>query len=120
MHAGLNCASEGCPPLHNKAYTADNLNKELSAAMARWVKTTGLEIDTEAKVVRITKIVDWYGDDFMVVVGEDIPGVKGKQEAALRFFMRHLTPEQRLFVRAGGYKVEWLPYSWRVNASTKP
>lgn len=116
IHAGVNCASRGCPPLHRSAFTADNVDMELDRASARWAGTTGFRLDRDRKKVLLNKIFDWYGEDFEAGVAEDLPRVAGKQEAALLFLLPHVPEPDRLFIRAGDYTVGWQPYSWRVNA----
>lgn len=116
IHAGVNCASKGCPPLHRTAFTAANVDAELDRASAHWARTTGAKVDTAGKKVLVNKIFDWYGEDFMKGEVADLPGVEGKQEAALVFLLPHLSEAEQAFVKAGGYAVDWRPYSWRVNA----
>ncbi len=116
IHAGVNCASRGCPPLHPTAFTPENVDAELTAASARWVATTGVRVDARAGVVKLNQIFDWYGDDFLALAVTDLPGVEGKQEAALSFLLPHLSAADAEYLRKGGYTVEWRPYSWKVNA----
>ena len=116
IHAGVNCASRGCPPLHRTAFTASNVEKELDAAVGRWARTTGIDVDAGSGSVRVNKIFDWYGEDFMKAPVEDLPGVAGKREAALAFLLPHLPPDEQALVRSGELTVAWLPYSWEVNA----
>lgn len=116
IHAGVNCASRGCPPLHRSAFTADNVDKELEKASARWAATSAVLLDHGRKKVLLNKIFDWYGEDFKAGAVEDLPRVTGKQEAALVFLLPHLSESDRTFIRTGEYSVGWQPYSWRVNA----
>ena len=116
VHAGVNCASKGCPPLHRTAFTAANVQAELDLASAHWARTTGIQVDRGGGKVLINKIFDWYGEDFLAGGVADLPGVEGKQEAALAFLIPHLPAADQAWLRAGGYAVEWRPYSWRVNA----
>jgi hypothetical protein len=116
IHAGVNCASKGCPPLHRTAFTAGNVEAELDKASGHWAGTTGAKIDRDGGKVLVNKIFDWYGDDFLKGEVADLPGVEGKQEAALVFLMPHLSEADQAWLKAGGYAVDWRPYSWRVNA----
>lgn len=116
IHAGVNCASKGCPPLHPKAFTSANVDAELDAASKRWAATTGLRIDRGAGKVQVNQIFDWYGDDFLELTVTDVPGIDGKQEAAVSFLAGHVSAEDAEYLRKGGYAVDWRPYSWKVNA----
>jgi len=119
IHAGVNCASMGCPPLHRRAFTAANVDAELDAAVARWAATNAVVSDDPGGALRISRIFDWYGEDFSRGAVEDLPGVRGKQEAALVFLLPHLPPALQARVRGGGMEVDWIPYSWKINAQDR-
>ena len=103
IHAAVNCASRGCPPLPASAFTAAALDAQLTAASRRWITTNGVRIDANANTVKLNQIFDWYGDDFVPGANGDIPGVDGKQEAALLFAAGLLAEDQAAWLRAGGY-----------------
>ena len=44
VHAALNCAAKGCPPLYEHAFTAFNLDAQLETVSKRWVNNGGLHI----------------------------------------------------------------------------
>lgn len=115
IHAAVNCASLGCPPLATTPFTAAGLDQELDAASARWASTTGIRIDKDNNTVALNKIFDWYGDDFAPGAKGDVPGVEGKQDAAIQYLARHLPEATSAWLLAGGYTVSWAGYSWRVN-----
>jgi len=119
IHAGVNCASVGCPPLHRRAFTAANVDAELDQAVVRWAATNAVVADGPDGALRISRIFDWYGEDFSRGTVVDLPGVRGKQEAALVFLLLHLPPALQGRVRGGAVEVEWLPYSWKVNAQDR-
>jgi hypothetical protein len=113
IHAALNCASLGCPPLSPKAFTAQGLDAQLDAAAARWAATAKVG-PTE---VVVSRIFDWYGDDFLAKYGAawfDVPGVAGKQEAAVNFVATY-APDKAAALRKGGYTVTYGEYSWALN-----
>jgi hypothetical protein len=63
IHFAINCAAKSCPPLHNVAFTATNLNSILESRTKRFINDTKANVlkDNELK---ISKIFDWYGKDF--------------------------------------------------------
>ena len=62
VHAALSCASLGCPPLWNNAYSEIKINAQLDRAMERWLDHNAYhEIDG---VVKISKVFLWYSEDF--------------------------------------------------------
>ena len=116
IHAAVNCASLGCPPLAPTPFTAAGLDAQLDAASARWASSTGVQIDKAKSTVALNKIFDWYGDDFAPGATGDVPGVEGKQDAALQYLAAHLPDDAAAWLMAGGYSVSWAAYSWQVNA----
>jgi hypothetical protein len=114
IHAAVNCASIGCPPLASTVFTASGLDAQLDAASRRWAATATLSGGT----LTVNRIFDWYGDDFVARYGAsrwDIPGLSGKQEAAANFVAAH-APALAEGIKRGGYRVEYAPYDWGVNA----
>lgn len=116
IHAGVNCASRGCPPLHRTAFSESNVQAELASASKVWTNSSGVKLDKEGGKLSLNKIFDWYGDDFVKAGPVDLPGIEGKPEAALSFMLPFLPPADAAWVKAGGYTVDWRPYSWSVNA----
>lgn len=68
IHFALNCASKSCPILLNKAYTADNLNSMLTSQTKKFLNDTSKN-NFSKKEAQISKIFDWYGEDFPDVMG---------------------------------------------------
>ena len=52
-----------------------------------------------SNTVSLSKIFEWYGDDFLPGIDVDIPGVEGNQEGALNFVIRYL-PQHADYLRA--------------------
>ena len=113
IHAAVNCASRGCPPLSRTAFTGASLDTQLNAVSTAWVSTNGVVIDKDAGMVSLNKIFEWYGEDFMPT-SQDIPGVEGTQEAAISFIATHL-PAEAAWLHAGGYTVSYSSYDWGLN-----
>jgi hypothetical protein len=116
IHAAVNCASIGCPPLYRKVFTAGGLNGQLAAASRSWASSNGAVINQAAGTVQLSQIFDWYGDDFVRRADTDVPGIDGKQEAAVDFLADHLDAEVAGWLRSGGYTIGWSDYSWKVNS----
>ncbi len=113
IHAAVNCASIGCPPLAERVFTAVGLDAELDAASRRWAATATLKDG----VLTLNRIFDWYGEDFVPAYGKarlDIPGVDGKAEAAANFIAAY-APEKAEALRKGGYRVVYAEYDWGLN-----
>lgn len=115
IHAAVNCASRGCPPLYPEAFTSAGLNTQLSAVSTAWLKGNGVTVDADSSTVSLSKIFEWYGDDFVPGIDVDIPGVEGSKEGALNFVIDHL-PQHADYLRAGGYTIGYSSYDWGINA----
>ena len=116
IHAAVNCASQGCPPLQSTVFTGAALDSQLAAATTSWMKGNGLTIDRSANTVAFNQIFDWYGEDFTGAVTVDIPGVDGKLEAAASFAAGYVSEDDAAWLRAGGYQASFGSYSWKLNA----
>lgn len=66
VHAALNCASKGCPPLGRQPLRADSgaptVDKQLDDAARRWVATNAYSVTSSGPAV--SQIFDWFSDDF--------------------------------------------------------
>jgi hypothetical protein len=63
IHFGINCASISCPPLLNKAFTAQNVDHELEKLAINFINDTKRNTIT-SKSVRLSKIFTWFAKDF--------------------------------------------------------
>jgi len=63
IHFAIVCASYSCPKLQNKAFTADNLDKQLTNATKEFLADTNRNEISENSIT-ISKIFDWFSKDF--------------------------------------------------------
>ncbi len=63
IHFAVNCAAKSCPSLHNRAFTAGNLESLLEKQTKKFVNNADFNTITADKVT-VSKIFDWYGSDF--------------------------------------------------------
>ena len=63
IHFALNCASESCPILLNKAYMPSKLSTQLTAQTKAFLNDTSKNTFSK-KEANISRIFDWYGEDF--------------------------------------------------------
>ena len=65
VHFALNCASRSCPPLNRSAFSADKLDGQFEALAKGYVNSErGVKYNAAAKSAELSKIFDWYKDDF--------------------------------------------------------
>lgn len=68
VHAALNCASVSCPRLPQQAFEGAGLEAQLDKAMSDFVNDARhVRIDGDRRVVWLSKIFDWYEDDFLAL-----------------------------------------------------
>jgi len=117
IHFALVCASIGCPMLRQEAFTAGRLNDQLEDGMRRFMSDqTRNRFDTASGRLQVSRIFDWYGEDFK-------KGHKGFDTLNATFarFADQLAaaPEARARIRAGDYRIEFLDYDWRLNDAAR-
>jgi hypothetical protein len=93
IHFAINCAAESCPPLHNRAFTAENVQSLLDKRTRKFIRSSANTL-TESNI-KISKIFDWYSSDFgdIVTFLNKYAAVKIKTDA----------------------KVEYKEYIWNIN-----
>ena len=63
IHFAVNCAAKSCPPLYNRAFTAGNLERNLDKLTDDFINDPAFNT-ISAGSVKVSKIFDWYKDDF--------------------------------------------------------
>ncbi|PCJ41557.1 MAG: DUF547 domain-containing protein [SAR86 cluster bacterium] len=97
IHFAVNCASVSCPDLRHEAYRADKLDEQLDEQTRLFLNNEkGLLLENNR--LRLSKIFDWYGEDFDVF---------GNLEDFVRLYRPDLQFDS---VRTN------LPYNWNLNA----
>jgi len=99
IHFALNCASESCPPLATKPFTAKTLNEDLERLTKAFVNDNPQGVALDNKRARISKLFDWYAEDF------------GGKSNLITFINRY-----RNTPIPAGSKAEFFEYGWKLNA----
>ncbi len=63
IHFGIVCASFSCPKLQNRAFTADNLNNQLTLATKEFLSDSNRNEISENSI-KLSKIFQWFAKDF--------------------------------------------------------
>lgn len=65
IHFAVNCAARSCPDLRAEAYRAEKIDAQLNEQVRLTLdnKTKGFKEEGN-NTVRITKVMDWYAEDF--------------------------------------------------------
>jgi len=109
MHFALVCEARSCPNL--RVYTPENIERQLDDAARRFINGKGVKVDIQANQVWLSKIFQWYAQDFRAAwlgVGDMAP--------ALAFIAPHLDdPAERKFLEMQKPKVKFMTYDWSLN-----
>lgn len=104
IHFAVNCASEGCPPLRQFAYTGARIDAQLedSATRAhndpRWLKLHGDRVE-------LTRLYLWFRGDFAQKAGSPVKFAAQFNEALAARLAK------------GPIDVEIMEYDWSINAA---
>ncbi len=106
IHFAIVCASQSCPKLSSRAYTADKLEEQLEQGARGFVNDTRKNrFDREQKIASLSKIFKWFEKDFAAHSG-----------SLLEYVKQYVNdPELVLDMEGSPYRVEFLEYDWRLN-----
>lgn len=97
IHLAIVCASVSCPDLRPEPYTAARLNEQLDDQSRQFLHNLGKGLRIEGSVIQVSKIFDWFEDDFEVYGG-------------VESFIRRYRPElPKLNIKSN------ISYDWSVN-----
>lgn len=109
IHFAINCAAKSCPPIRPEAFTGARVDAQLDDQARRFLNGphgVRLQRDGDELDVHLTKIMDWFGDDF------------DKWGGGKAAFLRKYLPadKQRLLDSARGkLDFEFDDYDWALN-----
>ena len=105
IHFSIICASRGCPPLPRIAYTETNVQHRLEEETRKYLNSPrGTGIDQAENTLYLSKLFDWFGDDFI------------RQSGSVMNFMRPYLNEETLSFIERKPKIAYLEYDWALNA----
>jgi len=113
LHFALNCASIGCPMLREEAFVADRLDVQLGQQAQRFMADrTRNRWDPQRNRLALSRIFDWYGEDFRL----GHRGISSLEEfAALHADRLADAPADRERIRSGRFQTVFLDYDWALN-----
>lgn len=108
VHAVVVCAARSCPPLLNAAYTPESWEAQMQERYRNWLARPDLNRYLPNKgsrgKVEISKIFDWYEDDF-------------EGSHSVRAILARFGPaDYQAFLQKGAYAIGYLDYHWGLNA----
>lgn len=97
VHFAVNCAAASCPPLLNKAWTEDNLQRYLSKQTKAFINNA-TENQLSAKSIKVSQIFNWYAGDF------------GGKDKIVAYFQKY----SEVTIKDNA-KVSFNEYKWDLN-----
>ena len=108
IHAAIVCTSLSCPSLRRTPYTPDAIEGELDARARNWLANSnkGMAIERKQGQLRISKIFDWFEEDFGAVGG------------VRAFLARYAPPGDQGWLQKQGpsARIRYFDYDWALNS----
>ena len=107
IHFALVCGAQSCPPLLDEPFDGEQLDQQLDSLGRRWMQQPdGLRVSDEGRVY-MSKIFDWYAEDFDATGG--LAGV-------IRKYVSDDDPRKRRALEAArNGDIRFLDYDWSIN-----
>jgi hypothetical protein len=106
IHFAIVCASTSCPKLPSRAFTAAELETQLEQGAKAFINDpTKNRFDREGQIAYLSKIFDWFEEDFVAHSG-----------SLLNYVKPYLAdPELVRELETAPYAVQFLEYDWGLN-----
>ena len=118
IHAALVCAAMGCPPLRQEPFLGESLEEQLADQSRRFLADKNrFRIDRDAKVVYVSQIFEWFGDDLIkaYLPADGFAGHTKTERAFLNFVSQYVSEDDAAFLRSGDYAIAFIEYDWTLN-----
>jgi hypothetical protein len=107
IHFAINCAARSCPPIRPEAFTGARLDAQLDDQARRFLNGPyGAKFRRDGRdlEITVTKIMDWFGEDF------------SKSGGRVAFLHKYVSADkQRLIDGAKDVELEFADYDWALN-----
>ena len=110
LHAALVCAAMSCPSLASVPYQASKLDAQLDQASRNWVRDpTKNSYNPSTKILHVSKIFDWFDDDFRTYAKNRDPNTAAGIQGFLSTYLATPIPADA--------RIEYRDYNWSLNGS---
>lgn len=112
IHFVVNCGAWSCPALENRAFDGATLDQRLDEAARRSLNNPKYAgYDAGRNTFLLSKILDWYGKDFVEWYPADTPA----SPQLLDYVRLYLSAENLAALEGKTPKVDFFDYDWRLN-----
>ena len=116
VHVALVCGARSCPAIRAEAYVGDRIQDQLEDQSRLFANSTKyVAFDADAKELKLSSILKWYGDDF----NERYP--KGGYLEWIKELVKDETLKSKVEEAiAGDVKKSFFEYDWSLNSQADP
>lgn len=97
VHFAINCASVSCPPLLNQPFYSEKIEQQLDVVTRNFI-TNDTYNDLDAEPLRLSRIFDWYKEDF------------GGSEGVVLFISKYIGRDLDV-----NLPLTYSKYNWQLN-----
>lgn len=118
IHSAIVCASISCPELWDRPFTPDSLEWQLNYRASAFANDTNRNsVDTVRHEVSLSKILKWYGNDFIdrYKPKDRFNKLSDKKSATVNFLFQYWPEPVRQAVTTRKVKVSYKKYDWNLN-----
>lgn len=105
LHAAVNCASRGCPPLRAEAFTSERLDVQLDEQVRIWLAdATRNRFDRARGVIEVSKVFEWFAEDFQ------------RESGTVRGWIARFRPADAAWLGPEAkVEIKYVEYDWALN-----
>ncbi|HUP01828.1 MAG TPA: DUF547 domain-containing protein [Gemmatimonadota bacterium] len=105
IHWALSCASLSCPRLRAEPFHGSRLDMQLDFQARTFLNSpNGHRLDSDARTLYLSRIFDWYSEDFERAAG-----------SVRDYAARYLTGAAAAAAGQATYRIQYLDYDWGLN-----
>ncbi|HEX7184113.1 MAG TPA: DUF547 domain-containing protein [Thermoanaerobaculia bacterium] len=113
IHFAINCAAVSCPPIRPEPFVGARVDEQLDDQARKFLNGphgVRLEKDGSDLVLHVTKILDWFADDFEKWGG-----------GRIAFLRKYMPPDKqkRIDAARGKVELEFDDYDWKLNDTSR-
>lgn len=108
IHFAIVCASISCPRLASRAYVPEKLEEQLDVAARAFINdSTRNRYDVQRKIAFVSRIFDWYGEDFSRAAG-----------SVQKYLSAYASdPATAALLATDGFELRFIPWDWELNGT---
>lgn len=129
LHFVLNCASTSCPPMRPQLPVGVELEPFLQQAAVDFINNKkNVAVDAQCQTIRVSKIFDWYLDDFVRATdpaednkehNKEHNKEDNKQRGLINYIKHFASGElKNTLATCGPFTLDYMNYDWSINKST--